>query len=285
MPPAIQKNIAIVCNSIAGAGAAVTIANKIVEALSIRSISYNFFQELWPTDFGGFTDVFIVGGDGTLNYFINHYPEIKLPLVIFKGGTGNDFHWLLYGNKTLEEQLQIALTAVAKPIDTGKCNGLFFINGVGIGFEGEVAKALTGKKKLAGKTSFLITILKKIFTYRSKYYSIQAAGQHLTGKKLLIDVSNGSRAGGGFYIAPQAKADDGLFDVIIATAMTPLERLRNLPVIEKGNHLNLSCINHLLAKTICIESDILIQYHLDGEYYEASKLVIELLPGKLNFRF
>ncbi|MEY2918283.1 MAG: hypothetical protein RIS73_1997, partial [Bacteroidota bacterium] len=99
MPPAIQKNIAIVCNSIAGAGAAVTIANKIVEALSIRSISHNFFQELWPTDFGGFTDVFIVGGDGTLNYFINHYPEIKLPLVIFKGGTGNDFHWLLYGNK------------------------------------------------------------------------------------------------------------------------------------------------------------------------------------------
>jgi diacylglycerol kinase (ATP) len=285
MPPAIQKNIAIVCNSIAGAGAAVTIANKIVEALSIRGIAHDFFQELWPTAFDGFTDVFIVGGDGTLNYFINHYPEIKLPLVIFKGGTGNDFCWLLYGNKTWEEQLQIALTAVAKPIDTGKCNGLFFINGVGIGFEGEVAKALTGKKKLAGKTSFLITILKKIFTYRSKYYLIQAAGQHLTGKKLLIDVSNGSRAGGGFYIAPQAKADDGLFDVIIADAMTPFERLRNLPIIEKGKHLNLACINHLQAKLISIESDILIQYHLDGEYYEASKLAIELLPGKLNFRF
>ena len=285
MQPATPKNIAIVCNSIAGGGAAVAIADKIVGALSIRSISYNLFQELWPTDFDGFTDIFIVGGDGTLNYFINHYPEIKLPLVIFKGGTGIDFHWLLYGNKTWEEQLQIALAAAAKPIDIGKCNGLFFINGVGIGFEGEVAKALTGKKKLAGKTSFLITILKKIFTYHSKYYSIKAAGQHLTGKKLLIDVSNGCRAGGGFYIAPQAKADDGLFDVIIADAMTPFERLRNLPVIEKGKHLNLACINHLQVKAIIIESDMLIQYHLDGEYYEASNLDIELLPGKLNFRF
>jgi diacylglycerol kinase family enzyme len=39
------------------------------------------------------------------------------------------------------------LEAEPKLIDAGRCNERYFINGIGVGFEGEVAKALTGKKK------------------------------------------------------------------------------------------------------------------------------------------
>jgi diacylglycerol kinase (ATP) len=280
-----EKKIAILCNPLAGSGRSVGIAEKIAAALSNKTIHFRLFKEEWPHHFNSFTDVFIVGGDGTLNYFINHYPGIQLPLVIFNGGTGNDFYWLLYGNKTFGELLQTALNNEPKSIDIGKCNERYFINGVGIGFEGEVAKALTGKRKLAGKTSFLFTILKRVFTYRSKYYSLQSGAQRIAGKKLLLDVSNGRRAGGGFHIAPEAKADDGLFDIIIAEALSPFQRLRYLPVIEKGKHLHLPFIQHFCTKQIFIESESLIQYHLDGEYFEANKLAIEILPANLKFRY
>lgn len=285
MPAITEKNVAIVCNSLAGVGKAIILAEKIANKLSQKQINYKLFKENWPEEFKGFTDVWIAGGDGTLNYFINHYPDIKLPLVIFNGGTGNDFHFLLYGDKSFEEQLQLALTATPKPTDIGKCNERYFINDVGIGFEAAVAKALTGKKKLSGKTSFLIMILKKIFSYRSKNYTIQSAEQNLSGKKLLVDINNGRRAGGGFHIAPEARADDGLFDVVIADALTPLQRLINLPKIEKGKHLNLSFINHFKTKEIVVLSDSPIQYHLDGEYYDADSLKIEILAGKLLFRY
>jgi diacylglycerol kinase (ATP) len=214
-----QKNIAILCNLLAGAGRAASLAKKVTDELSNRQILHSFFKENWPADFNDFTDVWIVGGDGTLNYFINHYPDIKLPLVIFNGGTGNDFHWLLYGKMSFEEQLQLALSAAPKPIDLGRCNERFFINGVGVGFEGEVAKSLTGKKKKPGKTSFLAMILRKIFSYRSASYRITIDDKPIPESKfLMIDISNGSRAGGGFHIAPQAKADDGLFEVIMIDA-------------------------------------------------------------------
>ena len=282
----IAKNIAIVCNQLAGAGRAVTLANKILSELSAKQIPHTFFKENWPADFNDFTDVWIVGGDGTLNYFVNHYPDIKLPLVIFKGGTGNDFHWLLYGKISFEEQLQLALSAEPKPIDLGRCNEKFFINGVGVGFEGEVARSLTGKKKKAGKASFMAMILRKIFSYRSTVYRIIVDDKIISAKKyLMIDISNGSRAGGGFHIAPQAKADDGLFDVVLIDALPPLKRLRWLPVIEKGKHLGLSFIHHSKAKKIIVESSKSIQSHLDGEYYSASKLEIEILSGKLLFRY
>ena len=285
MEETVEKNIAIVTNTLAGAGRTVMLAETIAEKLTGKNIEHTIFKETWPDHFNHFTDIFIVGGDGTLNYFINQYPGIKLPLVIFKGGTGNDFHWLLYGNRTMDEQLETVLTGDSKPIDIGKCNDRYFINGVGIGFEGDVAKALTGKKKRPGKASFLITILKKIVTYRSKNYSLKSAERNLSGKKLLLDISNGRRAGGGFYIAPEAKADDGLFDVVIVDALSPLQRLRYLPVIEKGKHLHLSFILHFLTKNITIESNELMQYHLDGEYHEAKRLEIEILPGVINFRF
>ncbi len=281
-----SKNIAVVCNQLAGSGRAVALAEKIAEDLSNKDIPHSLFKENWPPEFNDFTDVWIVGGDGTLNYFVNYYPDIIRPLVIFNGGTGNDFHWMLYGKINFEDQVQLALSAEPKPIDLGRCNEKYFVNGVGVGFEGVVAKSLTGKKKKAGKASFMAMILKKIFLYRSKTYRIITDDKTIAEKKyFIIDISNGSRAGGGFHIAPQAEPDDGLFDIVIIDALRPLNRLRWLPFIEKGRHLNLSFVNYSKVKKISIESNESILFHLDGEYFEATKLDVDLIPGKLLFRY
>jgi YegS/Rv2252/BmrU family lipid kinase len=285
MQAAIRKNIAILCNSIAGNGKALQLTNRICKELESRNISFTVFNQNWPKHFDEFTDVFIVGGDGTLNYFVNNYRDVTIPLFIFNGGTGNDFNWMLYGKKSFEEQLQIALTAAAKPIDIGRCNERYFINGVGIGFDGEVARSLTGKKKSIGKTAFLIAILKKIFSYRSKHYNISSDKLNIRGRNLLIGVANGRRAGGGFHIAPESVANDGLLDLIAIEALSPLKRLKYLPIIEKGKHLPLPFIKYLKTKKVMIESDQPMQAHLDGEFYSSKKMEIEILPGKFFFRF
>ncbi|MGB3006824.1 MAG: diacylglycerol kinase family protein [Chitinophagaceae bacterium] len=286
MPSEIQKNITVLCNPIAGVGKAISLSERIVAELSFRKISFSLFKESWPLSFEGYTDIWIIGGDGTMNYFVNHYPEIQIPLVIFKGGSGNDFHWMLYGDIDFEEQLELVLHTEPKPVDLGKCNERYFINGVGIGFEGDVVKALTGKKKRAGKSSFMSVILKKIFTYRSAFYKVLIDGKINAAKKyLIVDISNGKRAGGGFLIAPVAKTDDGLLDVILIDALHPLKRLRWLPVMEKGKHLDLSFVHHINAKHISIECDKTIEFHLDGEYHFVDKVEIEILPGKLFFRY
>jgi diacylglycerol kinase (ATP) len=132
----------------------------------------------------------------------------------------------------------------------------------------------------------MIMVLKKIFSYRSRTYRISVDGKLCESKKyLIVDINNGSRAGGGFHIAPEAKADDGLLDVILIDAMHSFRRLRWLPVIEKGRHLSRSFIHYSRAKKVSIESDEIIQSHLDGEYYTGKRLEIEILPGKLLFRY
>lgn len=282
----LERNISIVCNQLAGGGRAVALAKKIAGEVQSRNISHTLHLEDWPANFNQFTDVWIIGGDGTLNYFFNKYPGISLPLVVFNGGTGNDVHSLLYKNKGFEEQLEIALTASPKPVDAGRCNEKYFINGVGIGFEGAVAKSLTGKKKTKpGKAAFMGTILQKVFFYSSKKYKTISEECKDEDHHLLISVMNGHRAGGGFHIAPSSAIDDGLLDVIMVDKLHPFQRLRWLPVIEKGKHLDLSFIKHFRTKKLVITSEKPMDTHLDGEYYSAKRLEIEMLPGKYLFRY
>ena len=284
MPPG--KNIAVVCNKLAGNGRAISLAKRITGELQKRQINYTLYYEDWPREISRSTDVWIIGGDGTLNYFFNKYPGINLPIVVFNGGTGNDVHSLLYKNISFEEQLETALTAIPKSIDAGKCNDRYFLNGVGIGFEGAVAKRLTNKRKTkTGKAAFMSAIIQKVFFYSSKKYKAVASEYKMEGQRLLISVMNGHRAGGGFHIAPDSEINDGLLDVVIVDKLNPLRRLRWLPVIEKGRHLSLPFIKHFRTKKLVVTSEEPMDTHLDGEYYSAKRLEIEMLPGKYLFRY
>ena len=280
-----HKHICVLCNSLAGAGRAVEYASLITGKLERKCLKFAQFIDCWPETLDGFTDIFIVGGDGTINFFVNKYPGTLLPLVLFNAGTGNDFHWMLYNGKSFDEMMETALATAPKPVDVGICNGRYFINGVGVGFEGAVVKALAGRRKRPGKASFLMYILKKVFTYRSSEYKLKTGNTIIEGKKLLVDISNGKRAGGGFVIAPEARANDGFLDVVIADAVTPFKRLQFLPLIEKGKHLGLDIITHFKSTELEIESAGIIQYHLDGEYEEAAKITIRMADNKLYFRF
>lgn len=281
-----RQTIAIVANPTAGKGKALSLCKQLEDQLQERKIPYKLFTHQWPDQFDGFTDVFIVGGDGTLNYFINKYPGIKLPLSIFKGGSGNDFAWKLYGNKTFTEQLQTVLQAKPMPVDGGICNGRYFLNGVGIGFDGEVVKTMGRKRFLsASHVAYLWTVLTKIAFYREKDLEIEYEGKIRNEQLFMISIANASRYGGGFLVAPQANITDGKLDMVIIKCIHRLTRVFHLPKVEKGKHLHLSFVESGLVRKICIRSKQSIAAHIDGELLEATNFCVEVLPGSFLFRF
>jgi diacylglycerol kinase (ATP) len=279
------QNIALLCNPIAGVGRSVSIASEVTSLLKTSGIGCQSFVGEWPTDFQGFSDVWIVGGDGTFHHFINRYPANTLPLGLIAGGTGNDFHWQLYGNQPVQALLARILTSEPRPVDLGLCNGERFINGMGIGFEGAVAKTLQGRKKRPGKASYMAAILGRILGYRSRPYRIRADGVELSGRWLMVDVNNGGRNGGGFMVAPQALPDDGWLDLMTVDAVTPLQRLRYLPIIERGRHLDLPFVQCRRVRELTIEDEIPLCFHMDGDVQEARSLQIAVLPAAVRIRY
>jgi diacylglycerol kinase (ATP) len=262
-------------------------------------IRHSLFTKQWPEEWEDITEIWIIGGDGTLNYFINLYPHIDLPLAIFAGGSGNDFHWMLYGKRSVEDQVEVLLEGTPKPVDAGMVNEKLFLNGVGIGFDGAIVKDLLGKRKREGKTSYFISLLKHVLFFREKHFTIIAGYEShaqggfvtsmVTGYQtisedcFMISIANGQRYGGGFRVSPKANVSDGLLDLNIILKISPLRRLRYLQVVEKGEHLEKSFNQHRQGLTFQITTSRPVHAHMDGEYFLEKEFRIEVLPKRFSF--
>jgi diacylglycerol kinase (ATP) len=258
----------------------------IKDKLAEKSRAFKLYTDEWPSDFRNFNAVWLVGGDGTLNYFINRYPDIDLPIALFKGGSGNDFAWKLYGDKSIEDYLELALQDRHRKVDAGVCNGRYFINGVGIGFDGAVVKAMGAKKFLpSGHLAYLMVVLGKLFSFREKEMVIQTNQFVRTEKIFLLTIANGSRYGGGFLVAPQAVIDDGELDLVIIKKIAVSLRVLNLNRMIKGRHLKLPFVSFSKQSSILIESREILMAHLDGERMEANRFEIDVRPGVFSFLY
>jgi diacylglycerol kinase (ATP) len=276
-----EKYIALLVNPLHPK--AISVAGELAGLLKQKAIAHCVFTREWPQSWIDVSEAWIVGGDGTLHYFINHYPQFHLPMAIFKGGTGNDFHWLLYGDMTVAQQVDSVLNARPQPVDAGLCNKRLFINGVGIGFDGKVVKDLHNRKK--GKSSYLLTIVKNIFRYKEFLCSVNTENFHWGKKCFMISVANGQRYGGGFQVTPKSLVNDGLLDTNIVGRIHPFFRLKYLPVIEKGRHLNLPFVTYVKSAMVIIKALQELPAHADGEYFFATEFNIECLPARFLFLY
>jgi diacylglycerol kinase family enzyme len=279
-----NRKIAILLNPLAGSGRATAMAGRLCRKLEEKQVVFYLFDSVWPVGLDAYSDIWIVGGDGTLNFFVNKYRQLQQPLVIFGAGSGNDFHWLLYGKKDEAAMLATALDGEVQQVDAGLCNGRLFMNGIGIGFDGAIAHALSGKNKRVGKSSFMLAVLKKILFYQEHSFMIDSGTGNRKQAYLMINIMNGQRAGGGFYVAPGAHPSDGWLDFNGVTPLSRWQRLRYLPVIEKGKHPGMPCIEYSRVKHVKITATQLVEAHLDGEYFSAASFEITLQPGAFTFR-
>ena len=163
-------NVAILANSNAGKGKSMEIAAWLQAKLFAINKQSTIYEGNWPSDneLAQYSDVWVIGGDGTINYFINQYPNCKIPISLFSGGTGNDFAWKLYGDVNIDEQFKNILTAKPQPIDAARVNEKLYINCLGVGFDGEILQSMKSIRFIGGHYGYLIAVIFKIFFLRSR---------------------------------------------------------------------------------------------------------------------
>ncbi|HEV8080112.1 MAG TPA: diacylglycerol kinase family protein [Chitinophagaceae bacterium] len=277
--------IVLLINPLAKKNKTQQIVAAINEILSKKKIPFASFTEHWPEEINTFKEVWLIGGDGALNYLLNFYKNISIPIVIFKGGTGNDFASKLYCPISINTQIKKVLTAEIKKVDAAECNGRKFINGVGIGFDGEVLKSMSAIRLLGGHLGYLWIVIRKMFSFKERLYQIQFDAENLSEKFLLVMITNSTTTGGGFIVSPEAKIDDGKLNMVLCRPLPILKRLKYLPVIEKGKHLNKDFILHKMVSNVVIECEEETLAQIDGELISAKTFDIKVLPGQYLFKY
>jgi len=278
-------NIAILVNPNAGNHHGIQFALWMDEQLLRKQIQHQVFTDNWPTHFTCFSDIWLIGGDGTINYFINQHPDCSLPLVLYKGGTGNDFACHLYGKSSNKQIFDLVLQADPRKVDAGKVNGKLYINCLGIGFDGEVLRSMGSIRLIGGHLGYLIAVVLTMFRFKEPFLKVVAPGFLKQGHFLLAMITNSPKAGGGFHISPGASVSDGKLDMVLSNALSVLKRFRFLPVIEKGKHYRLSFITHLQDTQFEIHAEQELAVQMDGELFYAKDLLVDVIPGKFLFRY
>ncbi|MFY0675226.1 MAG: diacylglycerol kinase family lipid kinase [Bacteroidia bacterium] len=280
----------------AGNGKTAQFLPKVESRLNSESIEYQLFltthDELADKIISknldhSFTDLWIIGGDGTFHEALNGLRRFDLPVSVIQTGTGNDFVKALGRNCTPEIMLERAIYAEPKPIDIGVCNGKLFHNGVGIGFDGSVAhRAAELKTETSGSVlSYYQAIAEGIFGYRGFEMTIESDEKRIISRTFMITVANGVAFGGGMKVTPKAKINDGLLDVCHVEKVSVLGRIWRLPFLVAGKHAGLPKVNYYQSKKVKIRSNFKLSAHIDGEVFKSNEFEIKLADFKLLLRF
>jgi YegS/Rv2252/BmrU family lipid kinase len=157
-----------------------------------------------------------VGGDGTVNEVAQaliHTPA-ALGLVPFGSGNGLALHLGL--PTTLSDALELATGAAGRvaELDTGIANGLPFVNAMGLGLDAEVSRRFNRLAR-RGLPAYASTAFAAFLSRKTERFHI-AAGDHIeTVDALLIAVANSDQYGNHAKIAPHARVDDGVLDLVL----------------------------------------------------------------------
>jgi diacylglycerol kinase family enzyme len=193
----------------------------------------------------------------------------------------------------LEEACARLARQKTRVVDVGKITvdgeTRYFDNTVGIGFEGTVTLEVRKIKYLRGIALYLPAVLKSIFVTMKPARSVieyeqDGETRRLEGAYLMVSICNGPRAGGAFMIAPQAKVDDGLFDVCLVEDIPRTRMLALVPHFIKGTHVDQPDVTMIRTKRISIDSQDDLSGHADGELVctEARHVACEVVPKRLR---
>ena len=229
-----------------------------------------------------FTDVIAVGGDGSVNLVAKTILNTALILGIVPAGSGNGLARSLGISMQTEKALHQITDGKTKLIDSGEVNGHAFFCTSGVGFDAHIGNLFANLKKRGLKT-YIKLISKEFFNYKPKIYTIVANGKELKREAFFITVANAGQFGNDFYIAPEAKLNDGLFNVVIVKPVTLLQGLALILKIVRRKANTSKYIEAFTCRELTIKRDAPDCVHFDGEpsVLEAD-LHYSLRPGTLK---
>lgn len=235
------------------------------------------------------------GGDGTLCRTVGAVMKLdesvreNVAVGVIPMGTGNDFVSNFH-NKELFFDIDAQLDSRPMMIDLLKCNDIYSINMINIGFDCQVVckKEEIGRRawlprKLAYIFSLVITLIKKP---GAKMDFCADGGDRIRKELLLTTLANGAFCGGGFNSNPTASLDDGMIDCIAVRNIGRMKFVSLVGDYKKGLHLG-EKFKNIIDHFKCREADMCFDektpVSVDGEIVRVKELHIKVVDRALKF--
>jgi YegS/Rv2252/BmrU family lipid kinase len=247
----------------------------------------------------GVERILVAGGDGTLSEVATGLLAAELAgyatIGLLPLGTGGDFARSLGIPRDLEGAIACIARGRTRKVDAGRARFLgqdgaqrtaYFVNVSSFGISGLIDELVNRtSKRMGGTASFLVGTLRAIFQYRSVPVAIRVDGELVHDAGLILATgANGRYFGGGMQVAPEARIDDGLLDVVIVADLALPKLLAKLPKLYAGTHLGDAAATLHRGRVIEAQAEPgRVKLDLDGEPLGTLPARCEVLPAALTF--
>lgn len=236
----------------------------------------------------GYDGFCCIGGDGTFSEVINglmaRNDNLKFPLGLITGGTGNSF---MHDLKCLDpvEAVKRIISGKRRKIDIFSCKTnkkLYYgFNILGWGIPTD-ANLLADKMRWIGSQRYNIASIFEVLSHKKRFARVSIDDNSIGADFAFIMGCNTVHTGKGMKMAPLARLDDGLIDLIIVRKVSRFKLLKLFPKVFSGNHISDPGVDYRQVKKFSIIPEKDRQLNIDGEVLGSTPVIVEVLPREIE---
>jgi YegS/Rv2252/BmrU family lipid kinase len=227
----------------------------------------------------------VMSGDGLVGAVGGALANSGAAMGIVPGGRGNDLARVLGIPSEPAGAVSVLAEGHEREIDVGEANGRRFLCVASFGFDSEANRIANETRVVKGNLVYAYAAFRAMIAWRTATFEVAIDGGEPTSYRgFSVAIANSQAFGGGMFVAPHAKLDDGLFDIVVIDEITKFTYLYNLPKVFKGTHVEENGVIELPAagSSVEVSADRDFGLYADGEHLTDLPATLTTLPRALR---
>jgi YegS/Rv2252/BmrU family lipid kinase len=223
----------------------------------------------------------VISGDGLIGAIGGSLAGTGTAMGVIPGGRGNDFARVTGIPTDPAAAVSVLAAGEERLVDVGEANGKRFLCIASTGFDSD-ANRIANESRFRGNLVYAWAGLLALKRWKHANFTVTIDGRSKQILGMAVIVANGAAYGGGMLMAPDARLDDGLFDVLTEADVTKWEAVRNMPKVFKGTHIEQAKVEVSRGSEVEVSADRDFAVYADGEHITDLPAKLSVLPAALR---
>lgn len=224
-----------------------------------------------------------LSGDGVAGAVVSAAAGSPGAIVgVLPGGSGNDFCRHVGIPRDALDACAVIAGGEPAPIDLGEANGRLFLGIASLGFDSEANALANRAPRFLGRGIYVYGALGAIARWRPAAFEVAIDGEVERFEGWSVVAANTSVYGGGMYVAPDARVDDGLLDVVMIRTSGRARFLGSLPKVFKGTHVRMPNVSVRRAREVRVTANRPFTVYADGDPIAELPVLVRSVPAAVR---
>ncbi len=237
-----------------------------------------------------------LSGDGLVGCVAGALAALREPepplMGVLPGGRGNDFARMVEIPEDPIAACALIAAGASCPIDLGTVDGAPFVGIASLGFDSDANRIANESSSRLGSLVYAYAALRALATYRHASFTVEidthpsskegTGGEVRTFTGWSVAAANASTYGGGMIMAPDARLDDGLLEIVLSASTSRARFLWTLPKVFKGEHVLEPSVTVLRGARVQVQADRPFVVYADGDPIGELPVTIGVLPAAVR---